>query len=42
MFKGANFMANLFFTPQYIIAGENALDMAKDYLKSFGKSINCY
>ena len=30
-------MANLFFTPQYIIAGENALDMAKDYLKSFGK-----
>lgn len=30
-------MANLFFTPQYIIAGENALDMAKDHLKSFGK-----
>jgi alcohol dehydrogenase class IV len=30
-------MANLFFTPQYIIAGENALDMAKDHFKSFGK-----
>lgn len=30
-------MANLFYTPQYIIAGENALDMGKDYLKGFGK-----
>ncbi len=30
-------MSNLFFTPQYIVAGENALDMGKDYLKFFGK-----
>src|SRR5690554_7070400 len=30
-------MANLFYTPQYIIAGENALDMGKEYLKQFGK-----
>jgi len=29
-------MANLFFIPQYIISGENALKMSADYLKSFG------
>ncbi len=30
-------MANLFFIPQYIISGENALKMSTEYLKSFGK-----
>ncbi len=29
-------MANLFFTPQYIISGENALKMSMEYLKTFG------
>ena len=28
-------MANLFYTPQFVIAGENALDMAKGHLKKF-------
>ncbi|MEL7657614.1 MAG: iron-containing alcohol dehydrogenase, partial [Bacillota bacterium] len=30
-------MANLFFIPQYIISGENALKMSTEYFKSFGK-----
>jgi 1,3-propanediol dehydrogenase len=30
-------MANLFFIPQYIISGENALKMSMEYLQSFGK-----
>ena len=29
-------MANLFFIPQYIITGENALRMSAEYFKSFG------
>ena len=30
-------MANLFFIPEYIISGENALKMSTEYMKSFGK-----
>jgi len=30
-------MANLFFIPQYIISGENALKMSMEYLHAFGK-----
>ncbi len=30
-------MANLFYMPQFVIAGENALDMAKGHLKNFDK-----
>ncbi|VYU34459.1 iron-containing alcohol dehydrogenase [Clostridium tertium] len=29
-------MANLFVTPKYIITGENALSLSKDYLEKFG------
>jgi alcohol dehydrogenase class IV len=34
---GGKKMANLFFIPQYIITGENALKMSMEYLKTFGK-----
>ena len=30
-------MANVFFTPHYIITGEHALDLSKDYLADMGK-----
>ncbi len=30
-------MANLFFVPQYIISGENALKMSAEYFKAFGR-----
>lgn len=30
-------MANLFFIPEYIITGEDALKMSTEYMKSFGK-----
>lgn len=30
-------MANLFFVPQYIISGENAMKASMDHIKSFGK-----
>ncbi len=30
-------MANLFFIPQYIVSGENALQMSAEHLTSFGK-----
>lgn len=30
-------MANLFYTPQYIITGENAMKMSMGYMKDFGK-----
>jgi len=30
-------MANLFFVPQNIITGENALQMSLEHLKDFGK-----
>ena len=30
-------MASLFVTPKYIVTGENALDLSKDYLNKFGK-----
>lgn len=32
-------MANLFFIPQYIVSGEDALKMSMEYMKAFGKKV---
>lgn len=32
-------MANLFVTPKYIVTGENALELSKEYLNKFGKKV---